>query len=159
MTSKCIGVLNSLSLLLIIAGCSNVGGDVFAGRNALQTGRPKDAIGYLVRAADADPNYKLPYRIRPGVLVYLGRAYLETGKTQKLDKRWKERSSSIKTIRLYICTLGSRCQRPASANAVVKKSKMGFEPSTTRSHISQRIVSMGSSGIPEWKFAMIFEHR
>jgi tetratricopeptide (TPR) repeat protein len=79
MTSKRIGVLNSLSLLLIIAGCSNVGGDVFAGRNALQTGRPKDAIDYLVRAADADPNYKLPYRIRPGVLVYLGRAYLETG--------------------------------------------------------------------------------
>jgi tetratricopeptide (TPR) repeat protein len=80
MTSKCIGVLNSLSVLLIIAGCSNVGGDVFAGRNALQTGRPKDAIGYLVRAADADPNYKLPYRTRPGVLVYLGRAYLEIGR-------------------------------------------------------------------------------
>ncbi len=79
-TSKCIGVLNSLSLLLVIAGCSNVGGDVFAGRNALQTGRPKDAIDYLVRAADADPNYKLPYRTRPGVLVYLGRAYLETGR-------------------------------------------------------------------------------
>jgi tetratricopeptide (TPR) repeat protein len=34
----------------------------------------------LVRAADADPNYKLPYRTRPGVLVYLGRAYLETGR-------------------------------------------------------------------------------
>jgi tetratricopeptide (TPR) repeat protein len=34
----------------------------------------------LVRAADADPNYKLPYRIRPAVLVYLGRAYLETGR-------------------------------------------------------------------------------
>jgi len=80
MTSKCIGVLSSLSVLLIIAGCSNVGGDVFAGRNALQTGRPKDAIDYLLRAADADPNYKLPYRIRPGVLVYLGRAYLETGR-------------------------------------------------------------------------------
>jgi tetratricopeptide (TPR) repeat protein len=80
MKSKRIGVLNSLSVLLIIAGCSNVGGNVFAGRNALQTGRPKDAIDYLVRAADADPNYKLPYRIRPGVLVYLGRAYLETGR-------------------------------------------------------------------------------
>lgn len=80
MTSKCIGVLYSLSLLLIIAGCSNIGGDVFAGRNALQTGRPKDAIDYLVRAADADPNYKLPYRTRPGVLAYLGRAYLETGR-------------------------------------------------------------------------------
>ena len=155
MTSKCIGVLNSLSLLLIIAGCSNVGRDVFAGRNALQTGRPKDAIDYLVRAADADPNYKLPYRTRPGVLVYLGRAYLETGRDTEARQTLER---AVKTIRLYIYILGSPCQRPASANAVVKKSKMGFEPSTTPSHISQRIASTGSSGIPEWKFAVIFEH-
>jgi tetratricopeptide (TPR) repeat protein len=68
------------SVLLLISGCSGVGGDVQAGRNALQTGRPNDAIGYLARAADADPNYKIPYRVRAGVLGYLGRAYLETGK-------------------------------------------------------------------------------
>ena len=60
--------------------CSGVSGNVFAGRNALQTGRPNDAIGYLTQAADADPNYRLPYRIQPGVLTYLGRAYLETGR-------------------------------------------------------------------------------
>ena len=59
------------------------GGDVFAGRNALQTGRPNDAVGYLSRAAAADPNYKLPYRIRVSVLAYLGRAYLETGKDKE----------------------------------------------------------------------------
>jgi tetratricopeptide (TPR) repeat protein len=68
------------SVLLFISGCSGVGGDVQAGRNALQTGRANDAIGYLTRAAEADPNYKIPYRVRPGVLAYLGRAYLETGK-------------------------------------------------------------------------------
>jgi tetratricopeptide (TPR) repeat protein len=67
------------SVLLFISGCSGVGGDVSAGRNALQTGHPNDAIGYLSRAAAADPNYKLPYRIRVSVLAYLGRAYLETG--------------------------------------------------------------------------------
>ena len=66
--------------LLFISGCSGVGGDVFAGRNALQTGRPDDAVGYLTRAAEADLNYKIPYRVRAGVLAYLGRAYLETGK-------------------------------------------------------------------------------
>jgi tetratricopeptide (TPR) repeat protein len=65
---------------LLIAGCSGVGSDVQAGRNALQTGRANDAIGYLARAADADPNYKIPYRVRAGVLAYLGRAYLETGR-------------------------------------------------------------------------------
>ena len=68
------------SVLLFISGCSGVGSDVLAGRNALQTGRANDAVGYLTRAADADPNYKIPYRVRAGVLAYLGRAYLETGK-------------------------------------------------------------------------------
>jgi tetratricopeptide (TPR) repeat protein len=66
--------------VLLIAGCSGVGSDVQAGRNALQTGRANDAIGYLTRAADVDPNYKIPYRVHVGVLAYLGRAYLETGK-------------------------------------------------------------------------------
>jgi len=31
-------------------------------------------------AAAVDPDYKIPYRVGVGVLVYLGRAYLETGK-------------------------------------------------------------------------------
>jgi tetratricopeptide (TPR) repeat protein len=67
------------SVLLLIPGCSSVGGDVQAGRNALQTGRANDAVGFLTRAAAADPNYKIPYRVPVGVLAYLGRAYLETG--------------------------------------------------------------------------------
>src|SRR6266576_6612375 len=84
------------TVLLLISGCSGVGSDVVAGRNALQTGRPNDAVGYLTRAADADPTYKLPYRVHVSVLAYLGRAYLETGqdtqarqtleKAVKLDK-------------------------------------------------------------------------
>ena len=65
---------------LVISGCSTVGGDVQAGRNALQTGRPNDALGYLAPAAEVDPNYKIPYRVQIGVSSYLGRAYLETGK-------------------------------------------------------------------------------
>lgn len=68
-----------LALLLFSSGCSSVGGQVQAGRNALQTGRPNDAISFLTRAAAADPNYKIPYRIGVSVLAYLGRAYLETG--------------------------------------------------------------------------------
>ena len=80
MTSEHLFVPICFSALLFISGCSGVGGDVLAGRNALQTGRANDAVGYLRRAADADPNYKIPYRVRAGVLAYLGRAYLETGK-------------------------------------------------------------------------------
>ena len=80
MALRCLFITSLLSVSLFISGCSTVGGDVEAGRNALQTGHPNDAIGYLTQAAAADPNYKIPYRIPVGVLVYLGRAYLETGK-------------------------------------------------------------------------------
>jgi tetratricopeptide (TPR) repeat protein len=80
MSLKHFVVVIFLPVLLVIYGCLGVGGDVQSGRNALQTGRPNDAIGYLTRAAAADPDYKIPYRVGVGVLVYLGRAYLETGK-------------------------------------------------------------------------------
>ena len=36
-----------LSALIYVSGCSGVGTDILAGRNALQTGHPNDAIGYL----------------------------------------------------------------------------------------------------------------
>lgn len=68
-----------LSALIYVSGCSGVGSDLLAGRNALQTGRPGDAIGYLKRASDLEPAYKTPYRVRIGVLSYLGRAYYESG--------------------------------------------------------------------------------
>jgi tetratricopeptide (TPR) repeat protein len=71
-----------LSALLYLSGCAGfqVAGNVQAGRNALQTGRPNDAVGYLMRAADVDPTYKISYRVPQGVLAYLGRAYYETGR-------------------------------------------------------------------------------
>jgi tetratricopeptide (TPR) repeat protein len=67
-------------LLLLISGCSSVGGEVQAGRNALQTNRPEAAVAYLTSAARVDPTYRIPYRVPAGVLGYLGRAYLETGR-------------------------------------------------------------------------------
>jgi len=68
-----------LSALIYLSGCSGVGTDMLAGRNALQTGRPNEAIGFLARAAQLDPNYKTPDRVPERVLTYLGRAYYETG--------------------------------------------------------------------------------
>ena len=70
-----------LALLILLSGCAalQVSQDVQAGRNALQTGRPEVALGYLRRATELDPNYTLPYTLRESVLTYLGRAYYETG--------------------------------------------------------------------------------
>ena len=75
-----------LSALIYVSGCGGVGTDVLAGRNALQTGRPNDAIGYLIRAAEIEPSYKTPFRIRQGVLGFLGRAYYETGNDAEARK-------------------------------------------------------------------------
>jgi tetratricopeptide (TPR) repeat protein len=73
----------AVSALLYMSGCSGAAGDTQAGRNALQTGRPNDAVGYLTRAAEIDPNYRLPYRVPSRVLALLGRAYLETGRDKE----------------------------------------------------------------------------
>ena len=74
-------ISTSLSALILSGGCGGfqVGRDVQAGRSALQTGHPEDAVIYLSRAAESDPNYKLPTRAQESILTYLGRAYYETG--------------------------------------------------------------------------------
>ena len=81
------------SVLLFISGCSSVSSEVQAGRNALQTGRANDAVGYLTQAAAADPNYKIPYRVQVSVLAFSVGLILKPAKLQRLAKRWKERLS------------------------------------------------------------------
>ena len=74
-----------LITLISIVGCAglHVGQQVQSGRNALQSGRPNDAVVPLAQAAETDPDYEIPYRIHVSVLTYLGRAYYETGKYQE----------------------------------------------------------------------------
>ena len=85
MKTRTLLVPSCLSALIYFSSCASlqVAGDVQAGRNALQTGRPNDAVGYLLRAAEIDPTYRIPYRIPEGVLTYLGRAYYETGRDKE----------------------------------------------------------------------------
>lgn len=82
MNTRTLFVPSCLSALIYFSSCASwqVGSDVQSGRTALQTGRPNDAVGYLMRAAEIDPTYRIPSRIREGVLTYLGRAYYETGR-------------------------------------------------------------------------------
>ena len=85
MKTRTLFVPSCLSALIYLSSCASlqVAGDVQSGRNALQTGRPNDAVGYLIRAAEIDPTYRIPYRIPVGVLTYLGRAYYETGRDKE----------------------------------------------------------------------------
>ena len=82
MIGKNILLTTCLSVLALISGCAalQVGQDVQAGRNALQTGRSQEAVNFLTRAAAQDPDYTIPYRLRASVLTYLGRAQYETGR-------------------------------------------------------------------------------
>lgn len=97
---------NFIPALLFIASCSSIGGEVQAGRNALHTGRPNDAVSYFVRAADVDPAYKIPYRVPVGVLAYLGRAYYETGNDEEARKALEKAVSLNKDDSLAHLYLG-----------------------------------------------------
>jgi tetratricopeptide (TPR) repeat protein len=95
----------SFAGLLIVNGCSSVGQEVQAGRNALQTGHPNEAVSYLARAAAQDPNYTIPYRLHESVLTYLGRAYYETGRdadAREILEKAVARNPEDSTAHLYL---------------------------------------------------------
>ena len=92
---------------IILAGCvgSQVAQEVQLGRNALQTGQPQVAVGYLRNAADLDPNYKTSYSIRESVWTYLGRAYYEVGNFPEARRALEKALSDDKDdsiARLYL---------------------------------------------------------
>lgn len=100
--------LSSLAVLVIlIYGCAGLraGQEVQAGRTALQTGRPGDAVAHLTRAAELDPTYRIHWRLREGVLTYLGRAYYETGKYDEARRSLEKalaREKDDHLARLYL---------------------------------------------------------
>ena len=96
MTTKQLLMPTCLSALVFVCGCAGiqVAGDVQAGRNALHTGRPQDAVSHFSSAAELDPGYRTPYRIPVGVLTYLGRAYYETGRNEEA-RRSLEKALSL----------------------------------------------------------------
>lgn len=75
-----------LSAIVYLSSCSGVGTEVLAGRRALQSGRPNDAVGYLMRAAELEPDYRTSSRVPGRVLTYLGRAHYETGNDAEARK-------------------------------------------------------------------------
>jgi tetratricopeptide (TPR) repeat protein len=99
MNTKKLLVPTCLAALTYLSGCGiQVAGDVQAGRNALHTGRPHDAVSYFLRAAEVDPTYRIPYRLTVSVLAYLGRAYYEIGRYEEARKALEKRSASTETI-------------------------------------------------------------
>jgi tetratricopeptide (TPR) repeat protein len=114
-----------------LLGCaaSQVGGQVQAGRNALQTGRPNDAVAYLTQAAETDPNYTTPFRLPQSVLSYLGRAYYETGgdnAAQSVLQRAVQKNPDDYLGHLYLGLVRVRNGEPAPGRREVETSLKGI---------------------------------
>jgi tetratricopeptide (TPR) repeat protein len=107
MKSMTLSLLIALWALMVTSGCVGlqVANEVQLGRNALQTGQPRVAVGYLQNAAELDPNYKTPYSIRESVWTYLGRAYYEVGNFPEARRALEKALSNDKDdslARLYL---------------------------------------------------------
>ena len=118
-----------LLVLVYLSGCASfqVSRDVQAGRNALQTGRPNDAVDYLMRAADVDPTYKIPYRVPEGVLAYLGRAYYETGRDSEARNTLEKAVSLNKDDSLAHLYLGLTLLRTGDRDRGRKEIESGLK--------------------------------
>lgn len=116
-----------LAGLLIVNGCGTVGQDVQAGRNALQTGRPTDAVTFLARAAAQDPTYTIPYRLRQGVLTYLGRAYYETGRDTEARAVLEKALAQDKDAHLARLYLGLTLVRSGERDRGAKELQSGLQ--------------------------------
>ena len=115
--------------LIYLSGCAGirVAGDVQAGRNALHTGRPNDAVSYFVRAAEVDPAYTIPYRARVSVLAYLGRAYYEIGRDEEARKVLERAISLNKDDSLAHLYLGLTLLRSGDRNRGRKEIEAGLK--------------------------------
>jgi hypothetical protein len=78
------------SFLLLLSGCSSVGGEVQAGRNALQTNRPEAAVAYLASAAEVDPTYRIPFEFPRVCWAILAALTWKPEDRQKLAELWSK---------------------------------------------------------------------
>jgi tetratricopeptide (TPR) repeat protein len=134
-----------LAALTYLSGCGiQVAGDVQAGRNALHTGRPDDAVSYFMRAAEVDPTYRIPYRLTVSVLAYLGRAYYQTGRYEEAREALERAISLDKDDSLAHLYLGLTLLRsgdPARGRKEIESGLKGIHETL------EHIASDNSSGI------------
>ena len=132
--------------LIIVSGCvgSQVAQEVQLGRNALQTGQPQVAVGYLRNAAELDPNYKTSYSIRESVWTYLGRAYYEVGNFPEARQALEKALSNDKDSPLPRLYLGMTLLRSGDQQEGRRETEAGLRGIN---NLLNRLASSPSSGI------------
>ena len=136
----------SIWTFVILSGCvgSQAAKEVQLGRNALQTGQPQAAVGYLRNAAELDPNYKTPYSIRESVWTYLGRAYYEVGNFPEARRALEKALSDNKDDPLARLYLGLTLLRAGDQQAGRRETEEGLRGVN---NLLNRLASSPSSGI------------
>src|SRR5215510_139738 len=136
----------SIWTFVILSGCvgSQAAREVQLGRNALQTGNPQAAVGYLRNAAVLDPNYKTPYSIRESVWTYLGRAYYEVGNFPEARRALEKALSNNKDDPLARLYLGLTLLRAGDQQEGRRETEAGLRGVN---NLLNRLASSPSTGI------------
>jgi tetratricopeptide (TPR) repeat protein len=131
---------------VVLCGCagSQAAQEVQLGRNALQTGQPQVAVGYLRNAAELDPNYKTPYSIRQSVWTYLGRAYYEVGNFPEARRALEKALSDDKDDPLARLYLGLTLLRSGDQQGGRRETEAGLKGVN---NLLNRLASSPSTGI------------
>ena len=131
---------------VVLCSCvgSKVAREVQLGRNALQTGNPQAAVGYLRNAAVLDPNYKTPYSIRESVWTYLGRAYYEVGNFPEARRALEKALADNKDDPLARLYLGLTLLRSGDQQEGRRETEEGLRGVN---NLLNRLASTPSSGI------------
>src|SRR5262245_6182934 len=135
----------SIWTFVILSGCvgSQAAKEVQLGRNALQTGQPQVAVGYLRNAAELDPNYKTPYSIRESVWTYLGRAYYEVSNFSEARRALEKALSDNKDDPLARLYLGLTLLRAGDQQAGRRETEAGLRGVN---NLLNRLASSPSTG-------------
>ena len=111
---------------------------------------------FLTQAAEHDPDYQLPYRVRESVFTYLGRAYYEIGRDAEARRALEQaiaRDKEDPLARLYLGLILARNGEPARGE---KEIGAGLESIMKLSNMSRPTVCTVTTGIPPCAFAQRF---
>jgi tetratricopeptide (TPR) repeat protein len=119
----------ALSIILVLSGCASfqAGSHILAGRQALVTNNPEQALAYFQRVAEIDPNYIYTSGLyREGVWTYLGRAQYATGKLEDARQSFERALSVYKDDYLARLYLGLTLLRSGDQSRGLKELEAGL---------------------------------
>src|SRR5688572_20246762 len=117
-------------VILVLSGCASfqAGSQILAGRQALLTNSPEQALVYFQQVAQTDPNYIYTSGLyREGVWTYLGRAQYATGKLEDARQSFERALSVYKDDYLARLYLGLTLLRSGDQSRGLKELEAGLK--------------------------------